>query len=496
MSQAKSLLLLGEKRVVLVAETEPALAAQIRLRLQQVGYEVHTVEDGLQALEALKNGAIDIALLNLSMPGMSGLEVLRLVRQKPSLQNLLVVLLAKQASSEDIAESFALGVDDFLVHPIDFTILRAKLQARLKGRTSSLTSTPDDEPVLQAGSILAGRYRLDERIGDGSFGAVFRATHIDLRREVAIKVLQTRHLPEKEALVRFRLEGIAASRLPHPNIVSIYDYGITPDGVAFMVMELLRGQPLSRQIDQKAASPERCIELILPISDALAFAHQNHLMHRDIKPENIYLHQSPFGEVPKLIDFGLAKFGATAEDINADAISTMRGHVLGTVSYMAPERFREKAYDGKVDVYGLGVTMYELLSGRPPFASRKNPLDIAKAHLYDKPPSLRERLPYISEELERLIFATLEKDPQKRPTAIEVTQRLFALQSQKSAAPYTLHSEAQQDPHKQNAHQMPTVLFQHSTFRDAPTIQLELEEEPLTLDTVYDGIEQNEDPKD
>jgi serine/threonine protein kinase/FixJ family two-component response regulator len=489
MSQAKSILLQVETRVVLVADDHSERAELIRLQLQRVGYEVLLAPDGLQAFSMLQSTAVDAVFANISLPQMGGLELLRVLRQDKDLLNTALLLFAEQASSEDIAEAFQLGADDFVLTPLEFTILRARLAARIKDKAQRKNVDPAPEPMLLAGSVLANRYRLDERIGDGSFGAVYKATHIDLRRQVAIKVLQTKHLPEKEALLRFRLEGIAASRLPHPNIVNIYDYGITPEGLAFLVMEFLNGKPLSRHLDQKAHTPERCIEIALPISDAIAFAHQNRVIHRDVKPENIYLHNSQFGEVPKLIDFGLVKLGATAED-TGDAITTLRGHVLGTVSYMAPERFREKPYTGLVDVYGLGITMYEILTGRPPYASKKAPIEIAKAHLYDKIPSIRERFPYVPIELENLVLATLEKDPQKRPSALEVAQRLFSLHSSQRSAPYSVHINAQDpsNPMQINAHQMPTVLFQHNAFRDEPTIQLD-QEELLSLDEVYENNE-------
>jgi serine/threonine protein kinase/CheY-like chemotaxis protein len=486
MSQAKSISLQGEARVVLVADDHSERAELIRLQLQQVGYHVLTSVDGLQAFSVLQSTPVDAVLANISLPQMGGLELLRMSRQHKTLSTITILLFAEQASSEDIAEAFQFAVDDFILAPIDFTILRARLATRMKGKPRRTDTEPALEPMLLAGSVLANRYRLDERIGDGSFGAVYRATHIDLRRQVAIKVLQTKHLPEKEALLRFRLEGIAASRLPHPNIVGIYDYGITPEGLAFLVMEYLSGKPLSRHLDQKAHTPERCINVALPIADAIAFAHQNQVIHRDVKPENIYLHNSQFGEVPKLIDFGLVKLGTSAED-TGPAITTLRGHVLGTVSYMAPERFREKAYTGLVDVYGLGITMYEMLTGRPPFASKKSPIEIAKAHLYDKPPSIRERFPYVPAALETLVLSTLEKDPQKRPSALEVAQRLFSLHSNQRSAPYSVHINAQDllNSMQTNAHQMPTVLFQHNAFRDEPTIQLD-QEELLSLDEVLD----------
>ena len=489
MSQAKSILLQGETRVVLVADDNRERAERIRLQLQRVGYEVAASSDGLGAFSTLQTTPIDAVLANISLPQVSGLELLRMSRQHKTLASIPIILFAEQASSEDIAEAFQFGADDFILAPLDFAVLRARLAARMRDRTSQKDAELAPEPMLLAGSVLAGRYRLDERIGDGSFGAVYRATHIDLRRQVAIKVLQTKHLPEKEALLRFRLEGIAACRLPHPNIVGIHDYGITPEGLAFLVMEYLDGKPLSRHLDQKAHTPERCIEVALPIADAIAFAHQNQVIHRDVKPENIYLHNSQFGEVPKLIDFGLVKLGNSAEDTGT-AITTMRGHVLGTVSYMAPERFREKAYTGLVDVYGLGITMYEILTGRPPFASRRSPIEIAKAHLYDKAPPIRDRFPYVPAALEALVLSTIEKDPAKRPSALEVAQRLFSLHSSKRSAPYSVHASAQEptNPMQTNAHQMPTVLFQHNAFRDEPTIQLD-QEELLSLDEVYENNE-------
>src|SRR5262249_54084436 len=140
------------------------------------------------------------------------------------------------------------------------------------------------------------------------FGAVYQGMHLSLYLPVAIKVLQTSFLPSSQAFTRFRAEGVTTWKLRHPNIISVLDFGVTQAGIAFLVMELLEGRALDDELSRfRVLSPSRCAEILIPVCEALSVAHQEGVVHRDIKPSNIFLHRSPQGEVPKLLDFGLAK---------------------------------------------------------------------------------------------------------------------------------------------------------------------------------------------
>ncbi|MBX7219729.1 MAG: protein kinase [Blastocatellia bacterium] len=276
------------------------------------------------------------------------------------------------------------------------------------------------------GTVLDRKYRLDEKIGAGGFGAVYQGTHLGLGRKVAIKVF--RPLPGNdtiENLERFRLEGISACRIQHPNAVQVLDSGVTPEGIAYLVMELLHGQALSDILETvPVLSLKRCAEIIIPVCNVLAEAHRRGLIHRDIKPENIFLHQSETGEVIKVVDFGIAKFLGEQTATGAGNL-TEAGTLVGTPIYMAPERLGCNPYDGKSDVYSVGVMLYEMLCGRQPFQlTKEGVLALAIQHMTQPPPRLRRFNPDIPEDVEAVVLSALEKKPYMRPQAHELAQEL------------------------------------------------------------------------
>jgi serine/threonine protein kinase len=269
------------------------------------------------------------------------------------------------------------------------------------------------------GKVLDDKYRLDLKIGTGGFGVVYRATHLTLERAVAVKVFRpTPGNDSPDALERFRREGVAASKFVHPNAVEVYDFGISANGIAYIVMELLRGFTLSETLSSKGVLPlERSVEIIIPVCAALAEAHAAGVVHRDVKPSNIFLHQTKHGEVVKLVDFGIAKQTRRASEDGFDAPDT--GYVLGTSDYMAPERFLSGACDGQVDVYSVGVMFYRMLVGQMPFKS-----DSPKARLLDDPIPVGGIDASIPAEIQILLANMLAREPSARPTAAQLTEKL------------------------------------------------------------------------
>jgi serine/threonine protein kinase len=256
---------------------------------------------------------------------------------------------------------------------------------------------------------------------------VYRAQHRELQRPVAVKVLRAPHI-DSESVARFRREGINACRIHHPNALAILDSGITEDGVAYLVTELLEGHTLEDELAKQWMSFARVAAVITPVCEALAVAHDVGVVHRDIKPGNIFLHQSPTGEVPKVLDFGIAKLvGASVLEQRI----TVEGYLVGTPVYMAPERFGLGDYDGKSDVYAIGVLLHQLISGDVPFSALPSsgrtyddPIKLAVMHGQTPPQPLRELEPDTPEPLELLVLAALAKDPAIRPTAAELATRL------------------------------------------------------------------------
>ena len=408
-------------RLLVVDDNEDNLDMLSR-RLQRRGFQVLTAEDGAQALEILEQETVDLVLLDIMMPGIDGLEVLRRTRQRFSPMELPIIMATAKAGSEDIVQTAELGANDHVVKPLNFKIVLAKVQALLRTKSQLPKTAPTDDADakettrIEPGGILAGRYRLDQLIGSGTFGAVYRAHHLDLKHDVAVKVLQPSVTANDETRQRFHMEGVAACKVQHPNAVRVTDFGVTEDGVAFLVMELLEGFPLVQEMRQwKRLSPRRCLEIYRPVCDVLAQAHRGGLVHRDIKPENIFLHQSNQGEVIKLLDFGIAKLvGENALKQNL----TAEGWVLGTPAYMAPERLSNEGYDGRADVYSLGIMLFEMITGDRPFTATNNdPMSMIMRHVKEAPPSLQSVYAEAPVELEPLIHRCLAKAPEDRPTA-------------------------------------------------------------------------------
>ncbi|MBX7221658.1 MAG: serine/threonine protein kinase [Blastocatellia bacterium] len=292
------------------------------------------------------------------------------------------------------------------------------------------------------GTILDEKYRLESKIGSGGFGTVFKATHLGLGQAVAVKILQADvSNATTDDLARFRQEGASACRIKHPNAVTVYDFGVTASGFAYLVMELLEGHSLATELRGHAPLPVvRAAEILIPICDVLAEAHSEGIVHRDIKPDNIFLHRTKRGEVVKVVDFGIAKLIDKAKDTTGKGYATTGG-VIGTPAYMAPERLRNKPYDGRADVYSVGILLYEMLGGRVPFEASESG-DVAAVILMqvtEDPKPLHELNAAISPAVETVVMQALAKDPEQRPTARELAEsfaRAAGVQIQMASAPF------------------------------------------------------------
>jgi serine/threonine-protein kinase len=262
--------------------------------------------------------------------------------------------------------------------------------------------------TLTPGTTIAMRYRVRALLGSGGMGHVYRAEHLGLCKDVALKVLSPSIEPGWGDLeTRFEREARALARLDHPGCVRVYDYGRTPDRRLYIAMEMLDGPTLAGQLAQGGAfSPERTIGVATQVLRALAHAHRNAVIHRDIKPENVMLtHRDG---VPRLvlIDFGLAHR-------RRDARLTADGVCVGSPSYVAPERLLGRPYDGRADLYSVGVMMYELLTGTRPFTG-DSPQAIIRAHVDSRPVPLRTRRRDLPRALEKVVLRALAKQPGRR----------------------------------------------------------------------------------
>jgi serine/threonine-protein kinase len=288
---------------------------------------------------------------------------------------------------------------------------------------------PNGEGEALIGRVVAGNYRIERLIGSGAMGHVYRAEQISLGKRVAIKVLQAQFTHDERVVQRFRREAKSASRLDHPNSVQMIDTGQDADGTLYIAMELLDGRDLSQILRDEGALPlPRVRRIMAQVLSALEEAHAKGVVHRDLKPSNIMLlERRTEHDFVKVCDFGIAK--AQLEEPGRDAsMLTIQGNVCGTPEYMAPEQARGEPLDGRADLYGAAVILYQMVTGQIPF-SATSPFAVVSLHLTEPPvpPSVRRPDLDIPPSLDNLILRALAKRREERPqTAAQFREELEA----------------------------------------------------------------------
>src|SRR3984957_11561305 len=272
-------------------------------------------------------------------------------------------------------------------------------------------ATDADDPLI--GRTLPGGYVILDLVGIGGMGRVYRAEQTTLGRTVAVKIIHPHLVGEENAAARFITEARAASRLNHPNSVGVIDFGKTPDGQLYLVMEFLRGRDLARVAYEEGPLPfRRIVDVLRQVLAALSEAHHLEIIHRDLKPENIILEpMRAGGDFVKVVDFGLAKMRQEA----TDKLITSPGIVCGTPEYMSPEQGRGEPLDARSDLYGVGVILYQLLTGRLPFEA-DSPTQVVLMHLPTPPPDPQKVAPerMIGDPLVAVALKSLAKEPKDR----------------------------------------------------------------------------------
>ena len=301
------------------------------------------------------------------------------------------------------------------VYPTSNSPLAAAGRESFDDSATQVDIAPKERAHAAYGDLIAGKYRVLEVIGRGGMGAVYRAEQLPLGRTVALKVVSpprrgSRHKFQR----RFLREAATCARLSHPNTVAVYDYGqVGDDGQLYMAMELLEGRTLYEAIREEGCfNVKRAVRIAWEICRSIRQAHSLGIVHRDLKPENIMLTRTDMGEGVKILDFGVAKLLSTHWD--PEASLTAKHKLVGTPAYMSPEQFQFQPVDQRSDVYAVGLILYEMLTGQPPFCVHYQ-TDWASAHVGWRVPTMAERTGVtVPADVEAVVHRCLEKRPADR----------------------------------------------------------------------------------
>jgi serine/threonine protein kinase/formylglycine-generating enzyme required for sulfatase activity len=302
---------------------------------------------------------------------------------------------------------------------------------------------------IQGEPILDGRYQLERRLGQGGMGVVFKARHIFLKTQHAIKIILPDLVGNDPNLVtRFRQEALAAAAIRHQNIIAVTDFGVVRGTMPFLVMEFVQGKSLQEiMAEEGAMSPLRAFELMEPICAGITAAHRQKIIHRDLKPLNVMIQEGiPISEAAKILDFGLAKI--KSGELLGSFIAAQTTGLMGSPFYMAPEQWSDEPPDARSDVYSLGVMLYQMLSGEVPFRGSSIPA-IMKKHLTSEVPTLASKGIAVPPQIESVVRHALEKDPKYRTeSAEEFANELRAAMNSASAKLKRTGESAELDPSK------------------------------------------------
>jgi serine/threonine protein kinase len=304
-----------------------------------------------------------------------------------------------------------------------------------KTRISGANRDEDEKPLLSLvsdpliGTTFADKYEVMSLLGEGGMSKVYKARHKFMKRIVALKILHEEVTRDPTARARFQQEAEAASLLNHQNVVTVFDFGFTPNGQAFFVMDCLEGQSLAEILEAQGSIPVgEALDIFAQGCDGLDHAHRKGIIHRDIKPSNlVIIKQEDGSNLVKLVDFGIAKLLAPPDGERERQRLTLAGEVFGTPAYMSPEQCSGGTLDARSDIYSFGCLMYEALSGEPPLLGETLIATITK-HISEKPRTLGEAVAHASipSHIDAVILKCLEKKPEDRyASASELKQALF-----------------------------------------------------------------------
>ena len=419
---------------ILIVDDEEEIRRLFHESLEDSGHACISSPGGSSALEVLATEQIDLVVVDITMPGMSGLTLFEHIKE--SYPDVAVIFVTAMDDISLAVQSLKDGAYGYLAKPVTLKRLNQEVNEALEKRSATLGSMgrpsdsgrlhdmtdnertserqlvdaqptgPSQGPAssltgLRPGNYL-GRYRVQEEIGRGGCAYVFRAHDADLDRDVALKVLPRYHSEEPSFVARFIQEARAVAGLSHPNILQIYDFG-EDRGFTYIVTKHVTGGTLESRMRQRHNLDE-ILDIVYPLAGALDYAHRQGIVHRDFKPSNVLL-DSDSG--PLLADFGLARI------IESSVQLTGTGWILGTPQYMSPEQALGQSADHRADLYSFAIVLYELLLARPPFKA-ETPVATLLAHVHEPVPPPREIDPDFDPRLESVLLRALAKEPDER----------------------------------------------------------------------------------
>ena len=419
---------------ILLVDDNPDILMVLRVTFEVAGHEVIATEDPREVLALAERNAPDAVVLDVMMPGRSGWEVLREIRERPALVTLPVVLLTALADVQDRVKGLRGGADDYQTKPFDPEELLARVEG-LIARRGQRPPAPEVAPSLVEAitelerriaarepldEVRLGRYQVREMLGRGAMGTVMSGWDPKLQRPVALKTIRfnlkdSRRGDREKQVSRLLHEAVTNARINHPNIVTVFDVG-EEGKAAFIAMELVEGTNLEAHLAAHGTlSYRQLVPLAAAVARALAAAHGHGILHRDVKPGNVLLGD---GSAIKVTDFGISEFLSRAND---------SGSIFGTPGYLAPESLTGDLTTTASDLFALGATLYECLAGRHPFVERNWRRTLHNT-VMEQPRPLAEIVPDLPPRLDDLISRLLAKDRKERPDgAAAVAAELAAI---------------------------------------------------------------------
>jgi CheY-like chemotaxis protein/tRNA A-37 threonylcarbamoyl transferase component Bud32 len=423
-------------RILIIDDDEDQLENVVEWLILEE-HSVETASNGKSGWAAINKGGYDLIILDWDMPDIQGIDILR--RYRASGGTTPVIMLTGRDSIDHKAEGLDMGADDYLTKPFHMKELCARVRAAVrkdknKPPIAKPLGTGNEELLKKAdllGTNLPSRYEFISQLGEGGVGLVFKARHPHLQKMVAIKMIHRTELREETA-TRFEQEAQVISKLEHPNIAAVYDFGLTERRQPYMVLEFVEGKNLFEYLnDVDHLSVADALDIAIQICEGIGHAHEAGIVHRDLKSSNIICKETGKDTtLVKILDFGCAKVRSMEASARPQHITKI-GEIVGSPLYISPEQIQGGTIDEKCDIYALGCLLHELLTGVAPFVG-KDEVETLLQHINADPLPLKRTRPDLSfpTGLDRILAKMLEKNPARRyQTMKEAQAELIAMKS-------------------------------------------------------------------